>query len=237
MYLIQLRDWGLKDPDHDVITLYLDLKKVNTQFDVSEMRPPTIPKFELSDKFPDQLDAYIRKYLKDKDGTRVYIPSLLQGDETTLAAGAAKGWPKLSDLRGKFIICLTGDSDAKKMYAEAHSSRRLCFVDIARSPGKPPRDDMKDEPDRVFFNYELEAISDSTCNVFKGAANQANEIIRVHTIKDGNVWDDALCCGCNLLATDKVSGYGWAKVGNDPFVKLKPLSECAAREAPVLSAG
>lgn len=198
-FLSDLRVWSNDHSDHDVITLYLDLKHTAT------------------DNFPDQLDDYIKSRL----GEKIYVPAQLMGASNNLSQGAIiNGWPTASDLQGKFIICLTGDGSKKALYAKTSPKTRLCFADKDTSKNEMPVDD-----NRVFFNFHIyHKDNKDWMEVFNACADKPNVIIRAYVANSDDNWSDCLKSGCNLIATDKISNHKWAKVGSERFVKLKPLS-------------
>lgn len=198
-FLNELRVWSIRNPGHDVVTLYLDLKEVHAGF-------------------ADKLDAYVADYL-DRP---VYRPVELMRNEPSVPAGAAKyGWPTLNQLRGKFIVVLSGDGDAKATYAADRPRERLCFADRDRNADQVPESDS-----RVFFNYHLYSADRNTWTpVFEAQALNAATILRGYVLSGEDLWNDALAAGCNILATDKVRGHSWALVSiSAPFVELKPLA-------------
>lgn len=199
-FLGELRQYLEHHTDPDPVTLYLDLKHVATT------------------QFPEQLDQYIRDYLGDGTTAPVFSPGALFGTESNLSEGAAKnGWPTLRDLRGKYLICLTGNKDDKAKYAATEPKLRLCFADLDCGASQDPI-----SADRVFFNYHLySSEKDEWEAVFKKAAGRKNAIIRGYVLNGKDLWNNALGAGCHALATDKIKGHDWAKVGDDPFVKLK----------------
>jgi Phosphoinositide phospholipase C, Ca2+-dependent len=200
-FLNELRVWSEKTPGHDVITLHLDLKHVTPGF-------------------PPRLDEYVADYLGVGKMTALYTPGELMGTSPTLSAGAqANGWPTLGALRGKFLVCVTGDRTAKATYAAMEPKARLCFADKDCGQDEEPRAD-----DRVFFNYHLFSAKWKTwAPIFREAAGKPNVVIRGWELNGETLWNRALDAGCHLLATNKVKRHTWAKVGDAPFVKLKPL--------------
>lgn len=200
-FLSELSVYSRNNPGHDVVTLHLDLKHVECDF-------------------PDKLDTYIRGHLDVDLATKVYTPGALMQDAATLSQGAEKyGWPSLSDLKSHFIICLSGDKEAKETYARTNPKSRLCFADKDMKQDEDPRDE-----DRVFFNYHLFSDDKNKWQpVFRRAASRKNVIIRGYVLNGKDLWNAALDSGCNLLATDKISNHDWAKVGDTPFVKRKSL--------------
>jgi hypothetical protein len=201
-FLSELRAYSRANPGHDPVTLYLDLKHV------------------AGSGFPDQLDQYIRAHLDVGTGTTVYTPGELMGSAASLPEGARRnGWPTLGALRNRFLIVLTGDGDAKALYARTSPRARLCFADKDMGADKKP-----ESTDRVFFNYHLYSSDKGKwCPVFRAAAGRPDAVIRGYVLNGEGLWNDALACGCHVLATDKIKGHSWAKVGNEPFVRLKPL--------------
>lgn len=200
-FLAELRRWNRGSPNHDVITLYLDLKSVQPSF-------------------PEQLDQYIRDYLDSP----IYAPGELMGDAPDLAAGARQnGWPTLGDLRGKFIVVLTGGESDKSKYADTDPRRRQCFADKSRDADQAP-----ESKSRVFFNYHLwTADTSKWTKTFKAAAGRRDAVIRGYVLNKEELWKNALKAGCHILATDEVSGHKWAKVADAPFTELKPLAAAA----------
>jgi hypothetical protein len=202
-FLGELRQYLEHHTDPDPVTLYLDLKHVATT------------------QFPQQLDQYVLDYLGDGTRAPLYSPGQLMGTEPSLPEGARKnGWPTLRELRGKYLICLTGDTDAKEKYAATDPKNRLCFADKDEGASDPPASE-----DRVFFNYHLySSDSEKWEKVFTDAKLRKDAITRGYVLNGESIWNKALNSGCHALATDKIKGHTWAKVGDEPFVKLKPLS-------------
>lgn len=198
-FLNELRVWAEQDHRHDVVTLYLDLKEVHEGFE-------------------DGLDQYISQYLSRP----IYRPGELMGGQSSVPNGARTyGWPTLESLRGKFIIVISGDSDAKLAYSNDNPRERLCFADKDRDQDEAPESNT-----RVFFNYHLyENDQDEWGPVFEGQATNPASVCRGYVINEGDFWGEVLAAGCNILATDRVKGHGWAKVNSAaPFTQLKPLT-------------
>ena len=148
------------------------------------------------------------------------------GQSNNLSEGAKiNGWPLLDNLKGKFIICLTGNSKDKKKYATTLPRTRLCFADKDTDPNQIPED-----PDRVFFNFHIYHNKRKYwIKVFKECAKKSNVIIRAYVANSEDNWKDCLDSGCNLIATDRISNHKWAKVGrygwDTRFTRLKPLDK------------
>jgi hypothetical protein len=197
-YLTLLRDWSDKNPGHDVITVTVDLKS-----DPSDLR-----------SFPWQLDAYIKRHL---GSAKLFTPGELQGSNADLVSGAmSRGWPTLGDLKGRFILCLSGSEDAKKAYARS-GKERLCFADkkLEQRDSRP----STTKGHRVFFNFDLRAWL-RWKKTLQWFANQKGFVTRGYVINDGVLWKKARSAKVNILATDKVMKYSWATVGPTPFVRF-----------------
>jgi hypothetical protein len=210
-FLNELRVWSQDGPDHDVVTLYLDLKEVH-------------------EGFADDLDQYVSQYL----GRPIYRPGELMGAQSSVPNGArAYGWPTLNQLRGKFIVVLSGDSDAKAAYSNEDPRERLCFADKDRDADESPESNT-----RVFFNYHLyESDHDEWGPVFRAQATNPASICRGYVINEGDFWDNALAAGCNIPSTDKVRNHDWAMVSRSaPFTQLKPLVTTSAAAAGLAAA-
>lgn len=197
-FLAELSVWSRDNPGHDVVTLYLDLKEVH-------------------EGFAADLDSYVLDYLT----VPLYRPVELMGSQSNLENGARyNGWPTLNDLRGKFIVVLSGDSGAKDAYAHDNPRERVCFADKDFD-----QDEAPESQSRVFFNYHLyERDDDEWGPVFTAQAPRRESIMRGYVINEGDFWGEVLAAGANLLSTDRVRGHEWAKVSDSsPFIQLEPL--------------
>ena len=112
-WLKQPKSWSDKNPKHAPLTVHLDLKNAPTKANVATYA------------------AALDKYLGDAIGhKRVYTPGELMGNFPDLVtAGRKRGWPDVSKLKGRVLICLSGGYKRKHHYAMHKPKRRLCFVD------------------------------------------------------------------------------------------------------------
>lgn len=201
-FFFELQKWSKNNPNHDVITLYLDLKYVRN-----------------IDEFAPELDEYIKMNF-DVD---IYTPSDLMGKHKNLSEGAKNnGWPSIEALQGKFIICLTGNAEdkkanAKEKYAKTEPSKRLCFADKDIELNKQ---DVSDDH-RVFFNCHIfNSSRKKWMEIFKEFSKNPEVIFRAWEADSQENWNDCLESGCNIIATNKVKDNEWAKVGNQRFSQL-----------------
>ena len=209
-YLAELNTWSADNPNHDVITVHLDLKKTNYQSDTST--------------FPEEIDQYIRSNF---DPVKIFTPRDLMGRKVSLADGAkSNGWPKLKDLDSKFIFCLTGNDVrsleqlAKKHYATNLPKERLCFTDLRKK-----RDEQPNPSRTIYFNYNFDDGTGKVSNknwtkIIEKFAGRDDVITRTFGLNDRKKWQRALESGFNILVTDKID-ESWAKVAkSSPFKVL-----------------
>ena len=197
-YLVLLRSFSDEFADHDVITVTLDLKD-----EASDL-----------ESFPWGIDAYIGRHL---GAEKLYKPAELRGLADDLVSGAMiNGWPTLGELRGKFILCLSGNEATKAAYAGSGEGR-LCFADLKiDDPMKIPGTGAGT---RVFLNFNMTVAID-WARTSRHFARQRGFVTRGYGINDPAMWRKATRAKLNILATDKVCNHEWAGVGMLPFAKL-----------------
>ena len=197
-YLRHLRMWSRFEARHDVITISLDLK--------AQARNRR--------QFPRWLDATIEEFL-GRD--RLFTPAELMGSASSLVAGAmASGWPTLEELRGRFILVLSGDEPTKASYAGS-GRNRLCFADQRLGDGDA----------RPSLTEGTGCSSTSTqprtgtgTAPLRWFARQPGFITRAYVANSVDLWSRLLAADANILSTDKVRNHPWAHVGDRPFVDL-----------------
>jgi hypothetical protein len=204
-YFRLLREFSEANPEHDVVTVTLDLKAVTTD----------------AATFARNLDSYVKRHLGDD---RLYRPAELQGLGDDLVMGAmVNGWPTLGKLRGKFILCLSGDKPTKAAYA-ARGQQSLCFADLDIS-------DADEIPwtgsgSCVFLNidWNITPLDESGIRMLQHFAGQRGFVTRVYVIDDPGRWWKATVARANILTTNKVCRHWWARVGDSPFTRLVEVS-------------
>jgi hypothetical protein len=212
--LLILHNWHLANPGHDVVTVSLDLKGAAGD-DATYTR-------KIEQTFTETLGA-----------ANLYTPGMLQGGAATLLAGArAQGWPTIDQLKDKFILVFTGaDSDTavarRRRYLSQDTKQRLAFVDIdqrtaGNDPSKPPYTDGN----RVFISIAYG--SSGWCDLALKAQAAGGFATRAYTLNSQSSWDASLRAAINILATDKVKGHSWAKVGNAPIVPAPSPGRCGS---------
>ena len=209
-----LHNWHLANPGHDVVTVTLDLKNA-----------------------PGDDATYTAKVEETFEATlgadNLYTPGMLQRDAATLLAGArAYGWPEVDSLRNKFIRGFTGaDSDStvarRRRYLSQDTRTRLAFVDIdQRTAGNDPNKSPYTDGNRVFISIDYG--SSGWCDLAVRAQAAGGFATRAWTLNDQDDWNEAQRAAVNILATDKVSNYSWAMVGNAPIVPAPVPGRCGS---------
>jgi hypothetical protein len=212
--LLILHNWHLKNLGHEVVTVSLDLKGAAGD-DATYTR-------KIEQVFTETLG-----------GANIYTPGQLQGNAATLLAGArAQGWPTIEELRNRFILVFTGeDSNAavarRRAYLSQDTKQRLAFVDIdqrtaGNDPGKPPYTDGH----RVFISIAYG--STGWCDLATKAQAAGGFVTRAYTLNSESNWNTALRAAINILATDKVRNFSWAKVGDAPIVPAPVPGKCGS---------
>lgn len=163
-FLSDLLVWSNENPNHDVITLYLDIKHAESGF-------------------PDRLDYYIKSRLAPCGDDKFFSPGYFLSEnpgKTLWQAVTESGWPSLKELRGKFLICLSGDSQSTAFYSSTNPAIRLCFADLEMK-----RDtDLPIANNVIFFNYNLgtDEISRWSPVLRLAASQMPNSIIRAYEL-------------------------------------------------------
>jgi hypothetical protein len=215
--LLILHNWHLADPSHDVVTVSLDLKNA-----------------------PGDDIIYTRKveqtFVETLGRENLYTPGMLQGNADKLLTGArAQGWPTIDKLKGKFILVFTGADSNKKddpvtrrrEYLSKDTKQRLAFVDIdQRTAGNDPNKPPYTNDNRVFINIQFGRTG--WCDLALAAQKAGGFVTRTYTLNNESDWNTALRAAVNILATDKVRGHSWAKVGNAPIVPVPVPGKCGS---------
>jgi hypothetical protein len=213
-YLELLASWSRMNRNHDVITVMVDIKAV-----------------ALSNRdYPAYFDDYIARHFPVQ---KIFRPrDLLGPGEQLVDAARARGWPRLEDMRERFVFCLSGNEDRKRTYAATAPTQRLCFADVKGSTRGATT--VKDR-NRIVFNFKLsESYFAAGGHEDVPTGNRAQKIIksigklrahggliiRGYDLNTERSWKNARKLGVNMMSTDKVRKYSWAAVGKAPFVAV-----------------
>jgi Phosphoinositide phospholipase C, Ca2+-dependent len=205
--LDELRSFHDAYPQHEVVTVFLDLK--------DDWRSGVDP-WDLDLRIDDHMPS-----------SMLYRPIDLAwrcGSGSLQTAASTCGWPFLRDLRGKFIFALTGDIDKLDEYVldGAQALFRTAFV----APKLKHLDLLDDQNHNyaVFFNMETDH-QDWAANV-----GMRHFISRSYYVNDEDLWNDAESFGVNHLATDKINFHQdvWSRTHNAQGWPFECFSPCAS---------
>jgi len=217
-FLAELKAWSEANPGHDVITVTMDIKRMRGD-KLSWIEP---------------FDAYVKRHL---GAGRIFKPGhFLANDQQYLTQAVhERGWPTLGELRGKFILVLSGAEKRKRAYAGFKPLRRVCFADRLITPfSKHP---ATGQGHRVFLNVKMTRLDevggdeeeDPTLEfefsperinaVFERVVKETRFVTRGFGLNNRSRWSRAQKLGVNIVATDEADGKSWAKVGREPFAE------------------
>lgn len=193
-HLKPLKAWSDTAQDHDPIIVHLDLKGSS-----------------LSDEsFPERLDEVVGTALTHG---RLFRPiDLLKraNKESLVEAVESGGWPTLEELRGTFLLCLSGHETRKARYANTRIEDRLCFSDRgSKGAGK------RVTGNRVFINHHIVSTTGTPRwpDALRELRKQPGLIFRAYYCNPKGFWDRAVGEGVNLLATDEIRIRGVGERG------------------------
>lgn len=195
-FLAELRGWSDANRDHDVVTIFICLKGIVD-------RGP----------FPDLLDRYLAQFLCGNDLDRLYRPADLlsgSGQSDLRAAAKKKGWATLDEVRGRFLLVMTGFHASLAHYA-AVPKDRLGFACIDCTDDEvSPAQYIDGKPNQLFLNYHLFGDHRKTwvpaCKAFR---DDPSVLFRGYLVQDG-WWNAAVDAGIHMLATDNIT-HSWKK--------------------------
>lgn len=191
-YLMQLQEWHQQNPNHDIVEVILDIKSSGGD----------------ASTFPEEIDRYLTNFM----GRNLILSpgDLFSGIDGHNLSNLVKaqGWPALSAMTGKFLFCLSGTEEWKKLYSETAPAARLCFAD-ATDPNQ-----LKAPSSRVIYNVKSGKSDPHTVRDLLSG----NILIRVYDVDSEKDWQQARQIGANILATNKVSDHHWAAVSTqEPY--------------------
>lgn len=196
--LVGLRAYDRAFPDHDVVTLFLDLKN----------------SLDESGHGAADLDALVAREL---GRGRLFGPDDLlaacPGARSLRDAvrGGACAWPTLASLRGKTIVALTGGTScapASRLARYAARASALAFI----APGVDascPFEAYAERREVVFLNVSVDHVAAAA------DARAAGLVTRIWDIDDAAAWSVARAAGASFLATDAIDEVldPWARPG------------------------
>lgn len=126
--LKDLKKWSDNHPEHDPIFITLEPKDGNKNEFGTEPEHYTTQLF-------DDLDNELKKYLGKN---KIITPNDVRGKYKTLnEAVINKNWPKVNDVKGKFIFVLDNNGKNRDLYTKNHSSLKGRIIFTNSTPGTP----------------------------------------------------------------------------------------------------
>lgn len=206
LYLAQLRSWSERNPGHDPIAVYVEFKDAAGNDGI----------------FSKKFDDIILKKLAGNKREKLFTPADMMaragGSAGCLAAAAQKaGWPVIRELRGKFIVVITGgdggDTGARKEFYSKNPENRLAFVDKDCGEGDAKKIPAIESGNRIFLNIHVYHKNKGWHEFCQKAAAYKAFVVRGWKVNAPPLWSDCVKYGMNMLATDKVKNHPWAYIG------------------------
>lgn len=202
-HLDEVKAWHDLNPNHPPVLITIDIKSENGGYD----------------NFHFEIDTYLKMYFEE---SLIFKPSqLLYNPSLSLAQNViATGWPKISDssMRGKFIICLSGNPSWKTLYGNSGVSHRYCFSDQDRDDNKVLGDDNYVGPPSsgnfVFFNFNVHHGNRDKWLEAIPLYYLSNFITRAWLVNSKENFNNCIRAKVSAIATDKIRNHTWAKVSD-----------------------
>lgn len=126
--LKDLKKWSDRHPDHDPVFITLEPKDGKANQFGTEPEHYTSPLF-------DDLDNELKKYLGKE---KIITPDDIRGTYKTLnEAVVNKNWPKVKDVKGKFLFVMDNNGENRSLYAKDHPSLKGRMIFTNSAPGTP----------------------------------------------------------------------------------------------------
>lgn len=111
----ELSGWSLKNPGHLPVMVLIECK--------DEEHPPLPTRPEVFSG--DRLLELEQAILKGIPRGRLFLPDDLRGDEPTMREAIRKnGWPRIAEVRGKFLFALDNGGKIRDRYLEGNAALR-----------------------------------------------------------------------------------------------------------------
>ena len=142
--LLQLKAWSQANPDHDVVTVFIDKKQAWNN--------------STKNKGPFDLDNLLLSVLSKE---KIFTPANLLQDKSSLKKAAYTNWPPLDSLKGRFVFVITNgmvlhNSRLLTQYVASQKKEAVCFVSprisSEREIFKPKGFSLEAAQNVVFYN-------------------------------------------------------------------------------------
>ena len=200
IHLKKLLEWHNATPNHYPVLINLDINSLNG----------------IDANFHDEIDTYLKCYFGKE---LIFKPGqLIKNSSLSLAENVKNhGWPTLSQMRGKFIFCLTGNSDRKNKYANTDIEKRYCFSEGVIYTLK----EIPEKGNIVFFST-IYAPYQPYKELFRKKLDyyhDANYITRLYNVNSSDGWEYAISHNFSVIATDRLNASGDAEIS--PLAPLR----------------
>ncbi|NUO54971.1 MAG: hypothetical protein HOV80_39535 [Polyangiaceae bacterium] len=214
--LRELRAFHDAVPDHELITIFVDLK---TDWAAGGHQPV-------------DFDARVgQTFSPDELVTPSFLMDACPGAADLRDAVAGRcSWPTLASMRGRFAFALTGGGGCAATgklpkYVESGSTAldRTAFIAPTPTTGCDLPDYEADKLHVVIFNFPPEEAS-------KAANARAGGVLsRVWDLDDQGLWSEALGAGAHFLGTNKVNLHQdpWATTHSAGGYPFRCFGNCA----------
>ncbi len=188
-YLIELKNWSDKNPNHEPIYI-----TINAKDDEIKKAGFVIPE-KFTAKTFDALEAELQNYLGN---SKIIKPSDIQGAYSTLENAVLKfNWPKLKDARGKFIFILDEQGEKRTMFIKGHPSLKGRMMFVNAEPNTP-------EAAILIINDPKKSQSFIKKYVAKGYIVRTRADAETHQARknDYSQFEAAKISGAQIISTD-----------------------------------
>jgi hypothetical protein len=187
--LTELREWSQRHPGHLPVVVTMNLNHKAAPFpNATQPAPYDAAALDL-------LDKTIREGLGEDC---LITPDLVRGDAETLAAAILdRGWPKVDDLRGRFLLVIDEVDTKRQTYIDGHPSLRGRALFTTSVPGTPeaavliinePKREQETIRRRVEEGYLVRTRADA-------------ETVEARA-GDHSRFDASRACGAQVISTD-----------------------------------
>ncbi|WP_299714702.1 Ca2+-dependent phosphoinositide-specific phospholipase C [uncultured Tenacibaculum sp.] len=212
-YFSKLKDWHNRNRNHLPIMIKLDVKSSNGGYQ----------------NFHEQIEWYLQRFLGDSDvifkAQRLFKDPNRSIRHNVLYENA---WPSMNELRGKFIIVLTGNGSWMDQYVRTNSRYRWAFgmkaqtianTDNTSSGISQANNTIDNTPNYVFYNFSMSDINDKRNKA--GSREYARQlarrgmITRVYSANNRDEWERCKSWKISCISTNKIKNHDWAKIDNN----------------------
>lgn len=125
--LQELKKWSDANPDHSPIFILINAKDSNV--------PQTKAPLPFTEKALDSIDIEIKSIFSED---KLITPDLIRGKFSTLEeAILISGWPKLEEVKGRFLFVLDENETKINAYVKGHPSLQGRMLFVNSQEGKP----------------------------------------------------------------------------------------------------